>query len=182
MEREERLLHLHTDGFLLFLCALCLNLNRPTCASTLLFNTSVLSFSPFFFISLLRLSPAPSLHICTQHTEQSPQATITPSLYRFIYSITYLSRSLSSHIIVYCVYVCGYNTPRGTILRRHWHVVDISAQFTGFLWLQCLTVFTSTPIRQCVRRRYYACLDYMFSCVCAGHKRVSLYAFFHLTP
>lgn len=123
MEREDGFLLLHTNTFLLFLCTLCLNFNRPTCPSSGFFNTSS-SHSLHFCLSLLCLYSAPSLHICTQNTEQSPQNTITLSLYCFIYSITYLSRSLSSHIIVYsvcslCVYVCvcGSNTPRGTILH-----------------------------------------------------------------
>ncbi len=174
MGREEGLLHLHTDRFLLFLCVPRLNLNRPTCPSTVFFNTSVLSFSPFLSLSCvcprLPLSTSVPSTQSNHHKPLSHHLCIASSIPLLVCP----APSLHTLLCTVCVCVCRYNTPRGTILHRHWHVVDISAQFTGFLRLQRVTVFTSTPTYQCVCRRYYACLDYMFACVCAGHKWVSL--------
>lgn len=143
MEGEEGLPHLHTDRFL---CVLRLNLNRPTCPSAMFFNTFVLSLSPFVSIPrvglLLPLSTSAHRAITTRHYH-----TISVSLHLFHYLS--VPRSLSSHIIAYSVCVrvcvCGCNTPRSTVLHRHRHVVDVPSQFTGFLRLQCITVFTSAP-------------------------------------
>lgn len=144
MEREEGLLDLHTDRFLLFLCVLRLNPNWPTCP----FNTSVLLFSPFLSLSCVcPLFPLYTSVPCTQgnhHKPLSHHLCIASSIPLPI------CPAPSLHTLLCTVCVCVCNTPRGTILHRHWHVVDISAQFTGFLWLQCLTVFTSTPTYQCV--------------------------------
>lgn len=69
MEREEGLLDLHTDRFLLFLCVLRLNPNRPTCP----FNTSVLLFSPFLSLSCVcPLFPLYTSVPCTQGNHHKP--------------------------------------------------------------------------------------------------------------
>lgn len=44
-----------------------------------------LTHLPFHSLSLFYWSLVPTPHICTQHTEQSPHTTITPSQYRFIW-------------------------------------------------------------------------------------------------
>ena len=130
---------LHTDIFFFTLCGLGLNLNHPTCPSAVLFNTPALSLSQLLSVSCVRpRSLSPHLHPAHRAVATSPYHTISVSLCLFHYLL-----HLLAHYCVLCV--CRYNAPRGSALHRHWHVVDVSAQFTVSLQLQRLTVFISPP-------------------------------------
>lgn len=103
MGREEGLLHLHTDRFLLFPphppCARGLNLNRLTCPSTPFLSTSVL---PRSLHSSLPLSP--HLHAAHRAITASRYHTIAVSLHLFHYLSVPLP--LLTHYSVLCVCVC----------------------------------------------------------------------------
>lgn len=180
MEREEGLPHLHTDRLLLFLCVLHLHLNQPSFPSAISLDTFILSFSPFVSILCFCLPPSPHLYSAHRAITTSHYHTISVSLHLFHY-LLYMSRTSSLHALLYIVCVGGGTTyPEAQFCGE----MDIRFQFTGFLRLQCIEVFTSTSAYQCELRRYYAGIDYMFACVCvcvcAEQKQVSLYAFFCL--
>lgn len=159
IEREEGLLHLHTNTFLLFLCLLRLNLNRPTCPSSVFFNTST-SHSLHFYLSLVSFPCSLSPHLYPAHRAitTSHYHTIPVSLHLFHYLSVLLP--LFTHYCVLCVYICvcvcvGITHPKVPFCTD---IVDISSQFTGFLRLQCLTVFTSLQLTVLCMSRLYICL------------------------
>lgn len=101
-------------------------------------------------LSLLHHLPPPVLSICihpltppplhpapsTQHTEQSPQAAITPSLDRFICS-TSLSHHRLLHTVLPCARVCdGCRGCRSHPQALFCTEIGAHSQSTGFLQLQ----------------------------------------------
>lgn len=106
MEREEGLLHLHTDRFLLFLCVLGQNLNLFTCPSI------HLSSHPLHFnLSLVSVPCSLSPHLYAAHRAitTSRYHTISVSLHLFHYLCVLLPLLTYYCILFVCICVCLCN-------------------------------------------------------------------------
>lgn len=139
-----------------------------------------LTHLPFHSLSLFYRSLVPTPHICTQHTEQSPHTTITPSQYRFISFITTqlpIRHAPSLHTSM-CA-MCWNNPPWGLYRAQPWarcgdqcssHRRPVASVPRGFHFSTYTSVF---PVR--VLHIKITGLP-----VCSRHTWASVHALFHV--
>lgn len=125
-----------------------------------------LTHLPFHSLSLFYRSLVPTPHICTQHTEQSPHTTITPSQYRFISFITTqlpIRHAPSLHTSM-CA-MCWNNPPWGLYRAQPWarcgdqcssHRRPVASVPRGFHFSTYTSVF---PVRYTSRLQGCRCVQ-----------------------